>query len=304
MFTYYIICLHPVTSAIFVYTLSRSSIIFVYITSRSFAIFVYVLRHLFTSRNRLGQGQPPYLFTCDVTSGPEAIGTATMFAYITWLWHHFRVLKYHSLYLWRQIIIIIIIIKNEHWYDHIPKSAETSNECRVTKLLNQQARTDIIIPDYIPDIVIRGNKKETCMLTDVAIRGNRNVIKKEAEKILKHKDFITEIQHMWNVRAGAIPVIIRATGTISKSLRQYLSNIPGKHEIKELKKLQYWALHTQIKESANVKVQIVFNGRSNITCSTNCEYRRATTIHFIHLKHGWVQVFNCKYHAQRWQGLW
>jgi Sec-independent protein translocase protein TatA len=35
-----------------------------------------------------------------------------------------------------------------------------------------------------------------------------------------------------------IPVIIGATGTISKSLRQYLSDIPGKHEIKEMKKKQ------------------------------------------------------------------
>jgi hypothetical protein len=33
-----------------------------------------------------------------------------------------------------------------------------------------------------------------------------------------------------------IPVIIGATGTISKSLREYLSNIPGKHEIRELQK--------------------------------------------------------------------
>jgi len=33
-----------------------------------------------------------------------------------------------------------------------------------------------------------------------------------------------------------IPVIIGATGTISKSFRKYVSNIPGKHEIKELKK--------------------------------------------------------------------
>jgi uncharacterized protein YycO len=41
---------------------------------------------------------------------------------------------------------------------------------------------------------------------------------------------------MWNVKAKAIPVTIRATGTISKSLRQYLSNIPGKHQIKELQK--------------------------------------------------------------------
>jgi hypothetical protein len=41
---------------------------------------------------------------------------------------------------------------------------------------------------------------------------------------------------MWDVKANVILVITGATGTISKSLRQYLSNIPGKHEIKELKK--------------------------------------------------------------------
>ena len=60
--------------------------------------------------------------------------------------------------------------------------------------------------------------------------------KKEAEKILKYTDIITEIQRMWNVKAKVIPVIIGATGTITKSLRSYLSNIPGKHEIKELQK--------------------------------------------------------------------
>jgi len=43
------------------------------------------------------------------------------------------------------------------------------------------------------------------------------MIKKEAEKILKHKDFITEIQGMWNVKARAIPVKTGAFGTISKS---------------------------------------------------------------------------------------
>ena len=38
-------------------------------------------------------------------------------------------------------------------------------------------------------IIIRGNEKGTCMLIDVGISGDRNVIKKEAEKILKYKDF-------------------------------------------------------------------------------------------------------------------
>ena len=64
----------------------------------------------------------------------------------------------------------------------------------------------------------------------------RDVIKKEAEKILKYKDLIIEIQPMWNVKAKIIPVIIGVTGTISASLRQYLNNTPVKHEIKELQK--------------------------------------------------------------------
>ena len=38
------------------------------------------------------------------------------------------------------------------------------------------------------------------MLIDAAISGDRNVIKNEAEKILKYKDFTIEIQHMWNVK--------------------------------------------------------------------------------------------------------
>jgi hypothetical protein len=74
------------------------------------------------------------------------------------------------------------------------------------------------------------------MLIDVAIPGDRNVIKKEAEKILKYKDLIKEIQRMWNVKKKVTPVIIGATGTISKSFRKYLSSLPRKHDIKELQK--------------------------------------------------------------------
>jgi hypothetical protein len=74
------------------------------------------------------------------------------------------------------------------------------------------------------------------MLTDVAIPRDRNVIKKEAEKILKYKDLITEIQRMWNVKTKVTPVILGAIGTISKSFRKYLNSLPGKHDIKELQK--------------------------------------------------------------------
>jgi hypothetical protein len=78
-------------------------------------------------------------------------------------------------------------------------------------------------------IIIRDNKPGTYMLIDVAITGDRNVMKKEAEKILKCKHLLKEI---W------------ATGTTSESLRQYLSTIPGNHKMKELQKQPYRALHT------------------------------------------------------------
>jgi len=62
------------------------------------------------------------------------------------------------------------------------------------------------------------------------------LIKKEVEKILKYKDLTIEIQRMWNVKTKVIPIIIGATGTISKPFRKYMSNIPRKQEIKELQK--------------------------------------------------------------------
>ena len=41
---------------------------------------------------------------------------------------------------------------------------------------------------------------------------------------------------MWNVKTTVIPVMIGANGTISKSFRKYVSNIPGSHEVLELQK--------------------------------------------------------------------
>jgi len=67
------------------------------------------------------------------------------------------------------ILIIIIII--------IP-----SQGGKVTILWNQQIRTDRTIPNNKPDIITRDNETGTCMLIDVAISGDRNVIKKKPRR--------------------------------------------------------------------------------------------------------------------------
>ena len=97
------------------------------------------------------------------------------------------------------------------------------------------------------------------------------MFKKEAEQILKYKNPIIEIQRMWNVKAKVIPVVTGTTGTILKSLRQYLSNITGKHEIKELQTTAILGTARIMRGSADVKVQNIFYGQNNITCSANCK---------------------------------
>ena len=61
----------------------------------------------------------------------------------------------------------------------------------------------------------------------MAIPADRNVVLSEAEKKLKYKSLCTEIQRMWNLKCTIIPVIIGATGIVTRSLRKNLEAVPG-----------------------------------------------------------------------------
>jgi hypothetical protein len=62
---------------------------------------------------------------------------------------------------------------------------------------------------------------EYCQGTGACLHNNNN----------NNKELTVEIQSMCDVKTKVIPVLIGATGTISKSLTQYLSKITRKHEI-------------------------------------------------------------------------
>ena len=81
------------------------------------------------------------------------------------------------------VLYTVYLCDKKHWYEHVPKSVEKSQGGKVTILWNQQVQTDRTIPNNKPDIIIRDNEAGTCMLIDVAIWGDRNVTKKEAQKI-------------------------------------------------------------------------------------------------------------------------
>jgi hypothetical protein len=141
------------------------------------------------------------------------------------------------------IIIIIIICKKlgietaENWYSYIPKPVTEHED--VTVLWNQGIQTDREVLANRPDIIIKNKKHKTCLLIDVAIPSDKNVIQKEAEKKLKYKNLSIETQRMWGMKCFVIPVIIGATGIVIKSLQIYLETIPGQHSVDSLQKLPY-----------------------------------------------------------------
>jgi len=106
----------------------------------------------------------------------------------------------------------------------------------VTLLWNQAVHTDREDTANRPDIIIKKKREKTCTLIDVAIPADRNVVQKKAEKKLKYKSLCIEIQRMWNLKCTIVPIIIGATGTVTRSLRKNLETVPGKHSIDSLQK--------------------------------------------------------------------
>ena len=95
-------------------------------------------------------------------------------------------------------------------------------------LCNQAVHTDREVTANKPDIMIKNKKERTCTLIDVAIPADRNAVQKEEENKLKYKSLGIKSQRMWNLKFTIIPLIIGATGLVTRSLGKNLEAIPGK----------------------------------------------------------------------------
>ena len=70
----------------------------------------------------------------------------------------------------------------------------------------------------------------------MAIPADRNVVQKEPEKKLKYNSLCIEIQRMWNLKCTVVPVIIGATGIVTRGLKKNVEAVLAKHSIDSLQK--------------------------------------------------------------------
>jgi len=83
---------------------------------------------------------------------------------------------------------------------------------------------------------------------------------------------------MRNAKAKVVPVNNREDWNHFKITQTIPEHHTGKARDLGTTKNNSIGHWTQTAGSANVKVQNIFHGRNNITCSTNCKYRTAATL--------------------------
>jgi len=75
----------------------------------------------------------------------------------------------------------------DKWYRYTPKPVYEQED--VTEFWNQGGHTDRELTANRPHTIIKNKKEKTCILINVAIPAERNVMQKEAKKKLKYKHF-------------------------------------------------------------------------------------------------------------------
>ena len=88
--------------------------------------------------------------------------------------------------------------------------------------------TDRTILANRPDLTIRNKNEQNCLIVDVAVPDDLNVLKKETEKRLKCKDQQIEISRMRNVKTKVVAVVVGALGIVSDNFNKRIEMIPGK----------------------------------------------------------------------------
>jgi len=87
--------------------------------------------------------------------------------------------------------------------------------------------TDHVIEYRRPDIVVVDKDNNWALLIDISQESQKDTIvdEKEQENVDRYQDLPREIKRLWEVKAGVIPIVIDAFGTIPRGLETNLRTL-------------------------------------------------------------------------------
>ena len=86
-----------------------------------------------------------------------------------------------------------------------------------------------------PDTVLKHKKEKSALLIEVSVPNDFGLNATEIRKMTKCQDLENEVKRTSKLKKSEIiPVIVRATGVMKKTLNEYLKIIPGNITINKL----------------------------------------------------------------------
>ena len=102
------------------------------------------------------------------------------------------------------------------WYMHNPAPVRENDSHKLLWDFNIQ--TDQLIPARRPDLITINKKKSICKIVDFTVAADHRINLKACEKKDKYLDLARELKKLWNMKVTIVPIVIGASGTITKGL--------------------------------------------------------------------------------------
>ena len=111
----------------------------------------------------------------------------------------------------------------ERWYEHVPESVSVGQDVEI--YWNQTIWVHASVEHNRPDVVVVDKKERKWYCIDFSIPMDKNVVKKEDNKLEIYDILTQRIRSMYTVRSEIIPIVIGALGTVPTRLPGYLEKL-------------------------------------------------------------------------------
>ena len=111
---------------------------------------------------------------------------------------------------------------SEKWYEECPDEVRTSVCGKFEIWWDRAVQTPKRLEHNRPDVVVVDKKGKHWTIIDFSVPSDRNVLKKEEEKVAHYKPLSYEVRKMHKVSTKIVPLVVGSLGVVTKNLEKNL----------------------------------------------------------------------------------
>ena len=113
----------------------------------------------------------------------------------------------------------------DRWYEEIPDTVRATENGLKEIWWDRKVETSVKMDHTRPDVVLIDREKEECTIVDFSVPWDKNVVKKEQEKIDAYVPLAKDLTKVRKMSTKIVPVVVGGLGLISPNLLGYIKSL-------------------------------------------------------------------------------